>query len=104
MYCKTCTVTGFSGLNYKTDLSSFIVRRSHNHSADMNLIEKKVNIENMKSLILNSNVSPRNIVSTVLRGCNINLLRIIGRFELVYRILRRYVQQTSIQSPILIQI
>jgi hypothetical protein len=44
----------------------------------------------MKDSIIKSNDSPRNVVSKVLKGVNIDVLRALVSFDLIYRILRRH--------------
>jgi hypothetical protein len=54
----------------------------------------------MKKLIQCGFASPRNIVNRVLRGSGMDIIRAMGDFETIYRMLRDYKLKLTILSHI----
>lgn len=55
----------------------------------------------MKDLIIKSCLNPREVVNLVLRGCNIELVDILGNQQHIYRMLRDYKLKSSNPRPLL---
>ena len=96
---KTCTATASSRIDFETFPNSFCVHRSHNQQADYDVVTKKIYIEKMKTMIEQPNFCPRGVVSTVMKGAELNLLNIIGPFDLLYRNLRNHRIKTVNPPP-----
>lgn len=96
---KQCNSTVTSSLNFKEELNSFILKRSHNHEPDTQLCIRKKLIIKMKNLIVNTNDSPRNVVFSVIRGAQIDTISALGSFDNIYRVLRKHRQNAINPLP-----
>lgn len=94
---SACRGTAYTMLNYKDNLRDFHVEREHDHEPSTNEILKKKYLNEMKNTMMLTNGAPRNIVSTVLRGCDASTLQCVGKRETIYKNLRNY--RRSVINP-----
>ena len=90
-----CTTRGCSGyekipLDFLRD-QTFIQTREHNHEiVDDNYKKKLKYINKMKELIRISDLKPKHVVGRIIEGECLEIIRVLGDFENIYRMLRDY--------------
>lgn len=95
---KLCNSLAQTEIQYQNNLSSFVLIYPHNHEPDTVIALKKIMLEKMKVLMIESNLSPRNVVFTILRGLETDVIRAMGSVDNIYRCLRYY-RQKFINPP-----
>lgn len=87
---KTCTASARSSLDYSINLVSFNRYKDHNHVPNIDQAVRIPLISEMKEKIIATNDSPRNVAYSCIRGADINILRALGPFDLLCRVLRDF--------------
>lgn len=94
--CKASARTAFDYIN---DRTSFLLCTIHNHESIVDSIFRKEKITQMKKIIIENKLSPREAVNKVLVGADFQTIRRIGNQTTIVRALRRYMAECINPRP-----
>lgn len=83
-----CTSAAISELLYNDNLASFVVERHHIHLPNHELAIRKPIIERIIQAIILTAESTRNVIYSTIRGISGGVIRAVGSFEHISRVLK----------------
>jgi hypothetical protein len=96
---KTCSATLYTQLNYEFELENLEIERGYNHEPIDGDINKKKYYEKIKEMMSLTNNPPRNIFNTILRGCDSEVIKNVGKKEAICKKLREFRRRTINPNP-----
>lgn len=96
---KTCTSSAFTNTDFHINITLFSLLRPHTHPPHVPSSIRTPLISIVKLKIIETNDTPKGISYSSIRGADMNILRALGPFDLLYIVLMGYMIKNVIPEP-----